>query len=319
MKKRINNGLPVKFFVFDKTSEIEPQLLPKKGIWLRVIGLKDVKMLEKICSHYQIHDLVLEDILNPNHQPKYDRYDDYSLIILKTFTHSGGEDELRLLSMNIVVSREFILTFEDSANTIINNYVKRSANNPRTVITTAYDLLDSIIYHYLVFANAYQERVYEIEDTILESQGDYNFSRLFDLRRELHFFRRMVHPVQNMMIMFLSKQDSHIHSQEMTPYYNDLLDHVNRANNYADSFWESLNTLQAEIFTQLQYKLSRTMNFMTALSLIFLPLMVITGIYGMNFEFMPELRLKYAYPIVLLSMVFVGLGTFLLFVKRKLF
>ncbi|MDR0453196.1 MAG: magnesium/cobalt transporter CorA [Deferribacteraceae bacterium] len=319
MKKKNIKNLPIKSFVYDGTDIVEPELLPKNGIWLRVIGLKDIRLLEKICDHYQIHDLVLEDILNPSHQLKYERFENYSLFIMKTFSYNKADNELCPSPLNIIVSKEFILTFEEKTNDIINNCVKKIGINYSSAEKTAYELLDTIIDHYLTFISSYQEIVYEIEDTILESQMEHNLNQMFNLRRELHFFRKIVHPVQDMISVFINQQNSHIRNPEMIPYLNDLYDHASRINTLVDSFWETLNSLQTEIFTQLQYKLSRTMTVMTAVSLIFMPLMVITGIYGMNFNYMPELGFKYAYPIVLAAMAFIGIGTFLLFRKRRLF
>ncbi len=319
MKRKVSNGPGIRLLIYDEPGVIEPESLPKTGIWLRVVGLKDTSVLEKICEHYQIHDLVLEDILNPRHQPKYERFESYSLFILKTFYYSNADGELLISPVNIVAGKEFILTFEDKTNNLISSYVKKITGKPGSTEHTVYDLLDTIIDHYLAFTYGYQERVYEIEDLLLESKGEYNLTKLFNLRRELHLFRRVIRPAQNMTESLLRPQSAHLHSPDMVPYINDLLDHASRANSLAEGLWETLNSIQTEIFTQLQYKLSRTMNIMTAVSLIFLPLMVITGIYGMNFDYMPELHFKYGYPAVLALMAVVGSGLFMLFVKRKMF
>jgi magnesium transporter len=140
---------------------------------------------------------------------------------------------------------------------------------------------------------------------------------LFNARRDIDAFRRVVRPVAD-IIDKQHRPHNSFFSEEMLPYIRDLSDHASRTAGIADSLWETLASLHTETLTLLQYKLSRTMNLMTAASVIFLPLMVITGVYGMNFDNMPELHFRYAYFAVLAVMVLIGVFMFYIFKSKKL-
>ena len=286
-----------------------------KKLWLRITSLEDKTFLMDIAERFGVHSLLIDDAINQRHQAKFEQYDNYSMVILKCIHETDGELDTSQFSM--IFGKDFLITFEHEENSDISSYTKNPSKLKNSIERVIYDLIDRIFDSYLAYASKYQDKTDEMEDFILEHAETYKLSELFDFKQEMHFFRRIVRPARELTDMLL-RPKANIFNDGMYPYLKDLSDHASRVVNMADNIEETLISLHSIVLTQLQYKLAKTMNLMTAVSVIFLPLMVITGIYGMNFEHMPELPLKYAYPVVLGFMALLGVGMFTFFIKRKL-
>jgi magnesium transporter len=310
----------IKAIIYDEENSADAESFSENEVWLRVIGQKDSSRLEEIGERFKIHELSIEDLV-ADHQPKYEFHEHYSILILKTFTLTDDEVQAGNISqLNLIFGNDFIISFEQEENPFITKYFETVAsgrNSPKAE-EIIYDLLDHIVDNYLESAYDYQDRIDALENRIIEKADDYDLNLLFSMRRDIHAFRKVVRPVPD-LIDKQHRPHNSIFSEDMLPYLKDLWDHASRTAAIADSLWETLNSLHAELLTLLQYKLSRTMNLMTAVSVVFLPLMMITGIYGMNFDYMPELHMKYAYFVVLGIMFLLGVYMFIGFRIKNFF
>lgn len=286
----------------------------KQDLWLRITSLDEPSFLLTVGEYFGIHKLLIEDISNPGHQSKFEQYEEYSIIIIKIINEI--DDEINTLQFSMIFGTNFLITFGEHSSPQITSYIN-SIKGKQSIDRTVYDLLDQIVDNYIAYAYKYQNKTDEIEDAILEHIGSHQLSSLFEFKQEMHQFKKIIRPVREITDSLLrSKPD--IFSPSMKPYLKDLLDHANRVSAIAENIEETLNNLHGIILTQIQYKLNKTIAVLTAISVIFLPLMVITGIYGMNFEHMPELKYKYAYPIVLCIMATLGITMFTIFIRRKI-
>ncbi|MDR2870302.1 MAG: hypothetical protein LBV04_07625 [Deferribacteraceae bacterium] len=311
---------PIQIIQYDEHSITEDILeaLQKRGsnnVWLRIISMANMAFLDEVIKHFGIHELTLEDITSPEHPTKVEQTEDYTLLIMKRIYEEDGYVET--IQFSIIFGEGFLITFGQAGNIDVSTYIRSMHGKALSVEQVVYQLIDQLIDSYLDYANNYQNKTDDIEDLVLESSGAFSLSALFEFKQSMHQFRRVVRPARD-LVEFLLRPKSAIFSEEMYPYLKDLADHARRVVSLAENIEETLTSLHSIILTQFQYKLSRTMNLMTAVSVIFLPLMVITGIYGMNFEHMPELAWKYAYPMVLGVMAVIGITMFVFFVKRKM-
>jgi magnesium transporter len=285
----------------------------ENGIWLRVIGWQDASRLEDIGENFKIHELSIEDLV-ADHPPKYEYNENYSILILKTFSSANDLSSENVTQLNFIYGKNFIISFEQTEQPFITKHfeqISSGKSSPR-VEEIMYELLDHIIDNYLEYAYDYQDQIDALENKVIEKADSYDLNLLFSMRREIHTFRKVVRPIAD-IIDKQHRPHNSIFTEDMLPYIKDLWDHASRTAAIADSLWETLTSLHAELLTLLQYKLSRTMNLMTAVSVIFLPMMMITGIYGMNFDYMPELHMKYAYFAVLAVILMVGIYMFFIF------
>ena len=292
---------------FDKTHT--------NNLWLRVIGLNNPDFLAAVAKIFNIHSLTIEDIVNTRHQAKYEQDYGYSLFIVKT-VKKDGDGDIRGHQFSMVLGRSFIITFEESESSHINRYIEKMSTG-RTPELVAYDMLDEIVDQYLYYANEFLSKVDDLEDVVIDNIEKYDLSDLFEFKQEAHKFKRIIRPIRDIADQIMRPKNEDF-SPDLYPYLKDLWDHSVKAVSTADVILETVNSLHSTVVTQLQYKLSKTMNVMTAVSVIFLPLMVITGIYGMNFDNMPELHFKYSYFAVLGIMATVGVSLFMIFVKRRI-
>jgi magnesium transporter len=292
--------------------------LSEGGVWLRVIGQQDEARLEDIGERFKIHELLMEDLV-ADHHPKYEYHQHYSILILKAFTPTAESEPLKITQLNFIYGNDFIISFEQDEQPFITKYFETlsNADDSPKVEEIIYDLLDHIIDNYLECAYDFQDQIDAIENQVMEKADSKGLALLFNIRRDIHAFRRVVRPVAD-IIDKQHRPHNSIFSEEMSPYIKDLWDHASRTAGIVDSLWETIGSLHAEMLTLLQYKLSRTMNLMTTVSVIFLPLMMITGIYGMNFDYMPELHMKYAYFVVLAAMCLIGVYMFFVFKIKNL-
>ncbi|MDR2401651.1 MAG: hypothetical protein LBD73_08385 [Deferribacteraceae bacterium] len=298
--------------------DLTANALSLDGVWLRVIGEKDATALEDIGERFKIHELSIEDLM-ADHQSKYEYHEHYSILILKIFTPSAEDTPLCTAQLNFIYGKDFIISFEEEEQPFITKYfetITGGFNSPK-VEEIIYELLDQIIDHCLECAYDYQDQIDALENEVVQDADSRGLALLFNTRRDIHAFRKVVRPIAD-IIDKQHRPHNSIFSEDMIPYIKDLWDHASRTAAIADSLWETLTSLHAEMLTLLQYKLSRTMNLMTTVSVIFLPLMVITGIYGMNFDHMPELHMKYAYFVVLAAMLLIGVNMFFIFKIKKL-
>lgn len=298
---------------FDSNNPVDIATLPHENIWIRVSGSDDSE-IAKLLQSFDIHALSIEDVINDEHQTKYENLENYSLIILKTFHNSPPDIDYSQLS--IVWGRNFVISIEKPDSRLFSSY--QDGEVEVSFEKLIYTMLDRVVDHYLDFISAYRSCVDKLEDEEFDTKDGYDLDSIFGLRRSIHSFRRMVRPVQEVVDKIM-KPEGRRFSNAMMPYLRDLYEHAARVNQGADALFETLNALQNEILTKLQYKLSRTMNVMTAASVIFLPIMAITGLYGMNFENMPIQNVNHGYYIVVGIILLIVAVIGYLFYRYKVF
>jgi magnesium transporter len=309
----------VKALIYEEASCSVVSTLPKEDIWLRIVGPQHGNFLQELGKYYTIHELNLEDVM-ANHLPKYEYHEHYSLLILKTFLPETEMLTGKIAQISLIFSKTFLISFESETEQLpfISEYFLTIADGRRTptIERIVYDLMDRIVDNYLECAYDFQDKLGDFEGDFMDSTDIEDLNALFSMRRDVYAFKKTVRPVVD-IVEKQHRTQSSIFSDEMIPYMKDLWDHALRASQIADGLWETLISLHSELLTLLQYKLSKTMNLMTTVSVIFLPLMLITGIYGMNFDNMPELHWKYGYFLVMLIIVAVGVLLFFLFKVRE--
>jgi magnesium transporter len=272
-----------------------------------------------------IHPLAIEDIFASRLTPKVESYADYLYIVMHAVCddapqHDEGRDGLQTIELDIVLGRNWVFTHHDGPNRSVDEVAADLKRNPiamqRGAAFVAHALIDRLTDYYLPVVDRYEEEIDEVEKIIVESPTPMVLKRLFAMKRSLMRLRR-ISTYQRDLLMRLSRGESELIPQKALPFYRDVYDHFVRIADLADSYRE-LVTVSLEIYMSVvANRTNDVMKSLTLIATIMLPITFIAGVYGMNFEHMPELHWRYGYPFALLLMLAVALAFAWHFKRRR--
>ncbi len=293
--------------------------------WLDVVGIHEPHVLELIGQKHHIHNLVLEDIMNTRQKPKLDFFDDSYLFLSLKMLHSSSEkDKLKIVPehVSLILGMNYLISFQeqrtgDIFEPIINR-LKESVGKTRKngADYLFFTLLDLIVDDYLEIIEDIDEKVTIIEEQILKQTSRDPITDLYDLKRELALMRKYISPLRGLVNELLMEQTALIQANTV-PYLRDVHDHLNQVIDTIDAHRELLTGLMDIHYSTLSNSMNSVMKTLTIYSAIFMPLTFIAGIYGMNFENMPELHYRNGYPYVILAMVVIAISLLFYFRRRK--
>ncbi|MEZ4697288.1 MAG: magnesium/cobalt transporter CorA [Rhodothermales bacterium] len=300
-------------------SQIDPVRRKPGTMWLDVIGLHDTEMIDSLGGMFDLHPLVREDLVSTGQRPKVEFFDDYVYIVVKmvSWLDDGG---LAVEQVSLVVGRGFVLSFQERPGDVfgpVRERLRSALGRIRTLESDylAYALLDIIVDNYFVVLGSYGDQLDDLEEVILEDPTPENQAHLRDLRRDLITLRRAVWPVRE-VVASLERTESKLISAEVRPFFRDVNDHAVQILDIVESSRDVVGGLMDLYLSSLSNRMNEIMKVLTLFGTIFLPLSFLTGLYGMNFDDMPELHYRYGYPILLLVMTSVVVGL-LYYFKRK--
>ena len=289
--------------------------------WVIIEGLLDVTLIESIGTHFSIHPLVLEDILNTNQRPKFEEHDDYLYFVIKSL--SSEEDVLSIIyeQVSILVLDNIVFTFKEKQDRIfepIKVQLRNSKGRIRNQGTDylAYLILDNIVDLYFPLLDTLDETIGTVEEKLLISPTSDTLSIIQRLKRELISMRRSIAPIRELINGTL-RCESPLIKDSVRIYLRDVNDHVLRVTEAVDSYRDIVIGLLDIYISSVSYKLNEVMKLLTVFATIFIPLTFITGIYGMNFEYMPELKWHWSYPVLWLVMIGIFIGMLFYFRRKK--
>lgn len=265
------------------------------------------------------HPLAVEDCVRGRQRPKVDRYSNYLFLVLYAASINAERDRMALNEIHVFLGGRFIVTVHDFKVEEVGESLARWRSAPRgsmEVAHLAHMLFDAIVDDYFPILEHFAERAEAFEATIFNGGQPPSMEQILLLRQELVTFRRIVAP-QREVLSALLRRELPILKPEMLPYFQDVHDHIIRVTEEIDAMRELLSALLDAQFSLSANQLNTTMRTMTAWSIILMSMAVIAGIYGMNFDFMPELHWRAGYFLALLLMVGIGAGLLTFFRYRR--
>jgi len=290
--------------------------------WLNICGLRDIDIIERLGREYGLHPLILEDIVHLNQRPKVEVFDDYVFAVVKMIRIGDG-GELDMEQVSIVIGDTFALTFQEKEGDVLDPLRERIAKDKGRIRKLGadylgYAILDSIVDQYFAVVEKFEEALEGLEDETLRDDGEEVIGRLHILRSDLLSVRRYVSPMREAISTLVRTSDGII-KEETLPYLSDLYDHVLRMTEALDILRESVSGLRELHLANLSNRMNAVMKMLTVIATIFIPLTFIAGIYGMNFEYMPELKWRWGYFAVWAVMVAIAVGMIRYFRKKDWF
>jgi magnesium transporter len=288
--------------------------------WIDINGLHEIDIIEKVGKHFNLHPLVLEDILNTRQRPKMEDFDDYLVIILKMFTVNEGGG-INSEQISIVLGSNFVLSFQEKEGDVFNNIRERIRNRKGRITRMgsdylAYSLVDTIVDQYFVILEGLGERVEAIEESLINDSSPEILHSIHELKGVMIQLRKSVWPLREVVNKF-ERSESPLIKESTKPFLRDVYDHTIQTIDTIETYRDMLSGMLDLYLSSVSNKMNEVMKVLTIIATIFIPLTFITGIYGMNFVYMPELGWRWGYPIVLIFMALIGLSLGFFFKRKK--
>lgn len=294
--------------------------------WLDVDGIHEPTVVERIGQQYHLHPLLLEDVMNSQQKPKVEEYDgSYLFATLKMLHFNASTEELDTEHLSFVLGKNYLISFQEERNQDLFQPVldriqasagKTRRNGPDYLL---YALMDLVVDHYFVVLDTIGEKLEVLENSIIQQvAGQQTLTRLYTLKRELTLMRKAVWPVREMINRMLLEESDLIRPTTM-PFLRDLYDHVVQVLDSIDSYRELATGLLDVYLSTLSNRMNSVMKTLTIFSAIFMPLTFIVGVYGMNFDNMPELHTRDGYFVVLGVMAVLTVLMVVYFRRRRWF
>ncbi len=289
--------------------------------WVHISGIHRVDIIEKIGMVFNIHPLVLEDIVNANQRPKLEESKDYIYIVLKMIYYVESTQSIEFEQVSMIVGNNYIISFQENDNQIFHQIRERIKNTNGKIRTLgpdylAYALIDCIVDYYYVALEHLGEKIESLEDELMLDPGPHILKEIHSLKTEMLFVRKAIWPLRE-IINVLSRGDSSLVDQSTLIYLRDVYDHVIQVIDTIEMYRDMVTSMFDIYISSVSYKLNEVMKVLTIIATIFIPLTFIVGLYGMNFKYMPELEWEWGYPVVLVLMAIISTMMVMYFRRKK--
>ncbi|MDH5397106.1 MAG: magnesium/cobalt transporter CorA [Cyclobacteriaceae bacterium] len=299
---------------------LEQFLTPEKVSWVNVYGLHDTALIKHIGEVFQLNSLTLEGILNTGQRPSYVENEDYTFISLKMLRIDEVNNNLISEQFSLVFSKNYLLTFQEEVGDVfepVRDRLKKKWGRIRQRKSDylAFALIDTVVDNYLQILERFGDHIEDLEEEVLEKQTKNILERIYTYKREMNYLRKVTRPLKDCVFNF-SKSESPLISKKTYSFLKDLFERIVHATEVIEVYRDILNDELNIYHTNITARLNDIIRILTIFTVIFIPVTFLAGIYGTNFEYLPELKYKYAYPIFWMLIVAIVSGM-LFFFKRK--
>ena len=292
-------------------------------IWINIDGVKDTEMLHKLGKGFGLHPLLLEDIACGGQRPKVDEYENHLFVVVQMLDYDKVRQEIRTEQVSFVLGKNYVLSFQEEGveGDVFNPNRERLRGNkgrsrkmgPDYLI---YSLIDTIVDNYFFILEKMSEKIEDMEIELISRPSPQLLHSIYRLKREIISLRKSVWPLRE-VISQLERDEHDIFRPETKIFIRDVYDHTIQVIDTIESYRDIISGMIDIYLSSVSNKTNSIMQVLTMISTIFIPLTFIVGVYGMNFEYLPELKWKYSYPVVWLIMLSLAISMTWYFKKKK--
>ncbi len=307
-------------FSYTEISEEEISNIDETRInWINVVGVNDTEVIEKIGALMDLDFLVLEDITTIGSRPKYDNYNDYIFILLNMILANTDENIYRNEQISIILRNNTVITFQELEGDTFGFIRKRIEENKGRIRKSSaaylvYGLVDAIVDQYFFTISEIDKKIEDLEDEIMKDAVQEQSKVIYSFRRNLMELRTAVWPIRDIIDGLLKEEG--IFSEEERKYLNDVNDNIRQIMDSISTYRDLTMGLYEIFLSNISNKMNKIMTTLTIISVIFIPLTFLSSVYGMNFDYIPELGFKWGYLGFWAVSIFLFACLFLYF-KRK--
>ncbi|MEX0812080.1 MAG: magnesium/cobalt transporter CorA [Chitinophagales bacterium] len=305
---------------YEKFEELGEKPEADYSYWLNVNGLSDVELISKLTKQFGLDELLVEDIMNTTQRPKIDEFPPHLFLTLKMIQYNTEKNELDTEQISLVLGENYMLSFQEKKGDVfdaIRNRIRAEGSNVRNKKSDYlfYRLIDIVVDHYFILTEHIDERIEEMEMELFQHFREEQLNEIQDIKKMLLHLKRQIVPLKE-SINTLEIMDSPLMVPDTKKFIKDIHDHLKQIIDNIESEKDLVGMLMDVYLNRQSNETNRVMKVLTIIATIFIPLTFLVGIYGMNFEYMPELQWKYSYPIVMGLMIVLVIAM-LVFFKRK--
>ncbi|MCK4807387.1 MAG: magnesium/cobalt transporter CorA [Candidatus Aegiribacteria sp.] len=290
-------------------------------VWINVEGIHDTKIIEKIGELFNLHALTIEDIVNTMQRPKFEDFDSYLFIVLKMLSYSNINTGMQPEQVSVILGENFVITFQERPGDVF-DAVRECIRGCRGRIRKAgadylaYALIDAVVDSYFQILETIGDQIEAVEDRVILEQEPDTISKIHRFKRAMLFMRRTVWPLRE-EIALLEKSGSDLVKEPTALFFRNLYDHTIQVIDTVETYRDIISGMHDTYLSSINNRMNEVMKILTILATIFIPLTFITGIYGMNFRYMPELHWEYGYYGALGLMLVIAIAMLVNFRKKK--
>ncbi len=289
--------------------------------WINIDGLHDVSIIEKIGKAFDLHPLILEDILSTGQRPKYEDYDKHIFIVVKMLSYSGESRAIETEQVSFVLGANFVFSFQERVGDVFDQIRDRLRNAKGRIRKMgadylAYGLADAIVDSYFGILEKTGDKIEALEEELVSDPDEKTLRQIHALKREMIDLRRSIWPLRE-LVSGLQRSESPLLTETTSLYLRDVYDHTIQIIDAIESFRDMVSGMLDIYLSSLSNRMNAVMKVLTIIATMFIPLTFVAGIYGMNFENMPELKWRYGYAAVWVVMLAMAIGMVIYFRKKK--
>lgn len=318
-------------YVFDKKSGLRTDLHlrsaveaardPHQVVWINLLQ-PTPEELEVVSQALNLHELTLEDLQSPSVRPKVEEFEDHILVVFKALNFNEGEDILDVINLNMLLFKNMLITVHLKPLVSIRELLEEEAKRPvglqKGPAFVMYSILDRVVDRYFGLMDDLDDTTEEIQSRIFERFDPDVSSLIFEWKARVAHLRRRVGP-QREMLMNLANRPHPLIAPKIQVYYRDVYDHLIRIHDNLESYRDILQGAMDSYMTQTSNRMNEVMKVLSIVATIMLPLGILTGLYGTNFEVLPGSKGPFSFWIFVGCMLAVAAGATIFFRLRRWF
>ncbi|MCH8497026.1 MAG: magnesium/cobalt transporter CorA [Marinobacter sp.] len=279
--------------------------------WLRVEGVHDPALIETLGNGINLHPLVMEDILNTDQRAKIEDYDHYVYLVMRMLHLDPDTHQVRSQQLSLILGEQLLISLQEHPDTLFDQIETRLRAGKRMRFLQsdylAYALVDAVVDNYFVVLEQLGEQIESLEEELIAHPTPATLARIHHFKREMLLLRKSIWPLRE-VISRLARDENDLVRRETQVFLRDVYDHTIHVLDIVDTLRELLVGMLDLYLSSISNRMNEIMKVLTIIATVFMPLTFIAGVYGMNFEVMPELGWTWAYPVVLVAMAGIGGG-----------
>lgn len=295
----------------------------KSTTWFNIDGLDKISLMRQIAKGFSLDNFILADVMDIHVRPKAQEYDNCLFVSLKMLQINDDSNVISFENLSLIITKSIIISFQEKKGDVFEPVRDRIRKQKKRIINSGPDyllftLLDVVIDNYIYILSNLGDKIESLEEQLIQNPEKEVIDSINIHKRELNFLRKHILPARE-MILNLSKLDSEFINKKNSIHFKELQNNIYHAVEISDSYREILSDQLNIYHTSISTKLNDIMKFLTVFSVVFIPLTFIAGIYGTNFDVLPELHYKHSYFIMLGAMLVIAIGMLYYFKIKKWF
>lgn len=291
--------------------------------WINIDGLRK-NDVERVCQHFEIHPLLVEDILSVNQRPKMDEVEDVMFCLLNMLYYNNEKKTVEAEQISIVLGKDFVISFQEDASRDVFNPLRQKLKLPKSQIRArsadylCYSMIDLIVDNYFLVMERVGDEIEALEEELIRKTSTRSLIKINRLRKELIVLKRNIAPVRD-MVGAIIRSESELLDDRTTKYFKDVYDHIVQAFDLSENYRDMMMNMQELHINNVNVKLNEVMKVMAIVTCLLAPATVIGGIFGMNFDIIPYAHHQWGFYFAVGLMLLIPLWMLWVFKKRGWF